>query len=418
MRQILLAGLCSMLLIACGYPSKSPSLIRAAAAGTPAVGVSEGPADKVSAGVPVEVKTAMEKLQSRDRNEQADAIIKLRYMKDGAAPAIPLLVRMLSSDVDFPQVKLMILSLSPKTSSCSSEPTFGGEAAETLARIGKTSDELLGALKDRRWQVRANAARALGGVEDARAIDPLTSLLSDKSERPVVKGNAALALALIGAPSAVDPLISLLKDKDQRVRAAAASALGRLHDPRAVRPLIATLGDENARVRQAVTGGLASLGGPLVLDPLVRALEDPDRQVREVAAAALGRTQDPRAVEPLLAALNDSYVNVQINAARALGSLQEPRALEPLIRLLNDEEIAVRTAAVEALGQMNDPLAVQPLIDLAYREENEVHLGGVLQSLAALSHAGGQEAWNRYRIHRPDWKQWWAQNKAELLRRK
>ena len=146
-------------------------------------------------------------------------MMKLRYMKGSAEPAIPLLIRMLGSDAEFPVMKLMISSLSPRTRSCSSGPTFGGEAAETLACIGKTSDELLGLLKDRKWQVRANAARAVGGIRDARAIGPLTSFLSDKDEHPVVRGNAALALALMGAVSAVDPLLPLLKDKDHRVRA-------------------------------------------------------------------------------------------------------------------------------------------------------------------------------------------------------
>ncbi len=415
MRHICLVGLCSMLLVACGWPSGSSSSVRAAAAGVPVLGSPESPADRVSAEIPADVKTAMEMLQSPSRNTQADAMMKLRHMKGSAEPAIPLLIQMLGSDAKFPVVKLIASSLGSKTQSCSSEPTFGGEAAETLACIGKTSDELLGLLKDRKWQVRANAARAVGGIKDARAIGPLTAFLSDKGEHPVVKGNAALALARMDAVSAVDPLIPLLKDKDSRVRAAAASALGRLHEPRAVQPLIAALGDKDADVRRAAAGGLGGIGGPAVFDPLVRALKDPDRQVREVTAAALGRVQDARAVEPLLAALSDSYANVQINAAGALGELKDPRALEPLIRMLKDGNEAVRGAAAEALGQMNDSRAVQPLTVMAYREEREIPLLRALQALTALGHTGGKEAYNQYRIHRPDWKEWWAQHRDELL---
>ncbi len=374
MRHIFLVGLCSMLLVVCGWPSRSLSSLRAATAGAPVLGSPESPADRVSAEIPADVKIAMEMLQSRKRDEQADAMMKLRYMKGSAEPAIPLLIRMLGSDAKFPVVKLIASSLGAKTQPCSSECTFGGEAAETLACIGKASDELLGLLKDRQWQVRANAARAVGGIKDTRAIGPLRSFLSDKDEHPVVKGNAALALAIMGDALAVDPLIPLLKDKDSRVRAAAASALGRLHDPRAVQPLIAALGDENARVRRAVVGGLGHIGGPVVLDPLVRALKDPDRQVREVTAAALGRVRNARAVEPLLAALSDPYVNVQINAAKSLGEFKDPRALEPLIRMLKDANEAVRGAAAEALGQMNDSRAVQPLTVMAYREEREIPL--------------------------------------------
>ncbi len=415
MRHIVLVGLCSLLLTACGRLSGAPASPSAAATEAPGRGLPEIFSGGTPAEIPADVKAAMDMLQARNRNEQADALIKLRYMKGRAAPARPLLIRMLGSDAPFPVVKLLISSLAPKTQSCSSEPTFGGEAAETLACIGKTSEELLDLLKDRRWQVRANAARAVGGLKDTRAVALLMSLASDNDEHPVVKGNAALALGLLAAVSAADPLISLLKDKDPRARAAAASALGRLHDSRAGPPLIVALGDANARVRQAVVGGLGSLGGPLVFDPLVRALADPDGPVREVAAAALGRMQDARAVEPLLAALSDPYANVRINAAGALGVLHDLRALEPLIHLLRDDNEAVRGAAAEALGQLNDPRAVRPLSDMAHREESEIPLARALQALASLGYTGSKEAYDRYLAHPPDWKPWWTQNKDRLL---
>ncbi len=415
MRHIFLAGLCSLLSVACGWPSGSSSSLRAAAGEAPVLGSAESRADSASGEIPADVKTAMQMLQSHNRDEQVDAMMKLRYMKGRAELAIPLLIQMLGSEAKFPVIRLIASSLASKTQSCSSDPTFGGEAAETLACIGQASDELLGLLKDRTWQVRADAARAAGGIKDTRAIGPLRSFLSDKDEHPVVKGNAALALALMGDVLAVDPLIPLLNDKDPRVRAAAASALGRLHDPRAIQPLIAALGDQNARVRRAAVGGLGHLGGPVVLDPLLRALKDPDRQVREVTAAALGRVRDARAVEPLLAALSDSYVNVQISAARSLGEFKDPRALEPLIRMLNDNNEAVRGAAAEALGQMNDSRAVQPLTVMAYREEREIPLLRARQALTALGHKGGKEAYDQFRVHRPDWKDWWAQKRDEFL---
>ena len=83
--------------------------------------------------------------------------------------------------------------------------------------------------------------------------------------------------------------------------------------------------------------------------------------------------------------------------------------------MLNDGNEAVRGAAAEALGQMNDSRAVQPLTDMVYREEREIPLLRALQSLTSLGHTGGKEAYNGYRVHRPDWKEWWAQNKDDLL---
>jgi HEAT repeat protein len=63
----------------------------------------------------------------------------------------------------------------------------------------------IAALKDRDWQVRSNAAEALGKLGDARAVEPLIASLKDQ-EAPV-QVEAAVALGKLGDMRAVQPLV-------------------------------------------------------------------------------------------------------------------------------------------------------------------------------------------------------------------
>lgn len=379
------------------------------------------PREKIPSDIPAELRAEIEKLYSSGTKERANAIVKLRYMgmKGKADRAVPFLLQMLGSADEFPRMTLLLSSLLPITESCSAECTFGGEAAETLARIGKGSNELLDLMKHRDWRVRANAMRALGGL-DAGADDQLLAALAKRDEHPEVTGNAARALGLMKTRRAREPLIAVLKHDDTRVRGAAARALGLLSDPRAVLPLIAALDDDDAHVRIAVTsslGRIGRIGEPAVLDPLLRALKDDHRQVRDAAAGALRCTRDPRVLEPLVAALADPYPNVRIGAAGTLANLGDPRAVEPLIALLGDDSQAVRGAAAAALGGLRDPRATQPLTSMVLKEGafGTARIRG-LAALAALGHAGAKEAREKYAGHRPGWDEWWDQHKEGLLR--
>ena len=83
----------------------------------------------------------------------------------------------------------------------------------------------LGYKKD--WEVRWDAARALGEIKDPRAVEPLSAALKDENE--YVRKAAAYALGEIKDPRAVEPLIAALKDEELHVRWAAAEALVSLY---------------------------------------------------------------------------------------------------------------------------------------------------------------------------------------------
>jgi HEAT repeat protein len=233
------------------------------------------------------------------------------------------------------------------------------------------------------WKVRTAAARALGDIGDARAVEPLIAALKDKDSH--VREATVRALGKIGDARAVKALSAALKGGDWLVRKAAAEALGKIGDARAVKPLIAALKDEVSDVREAAAGALCEIGDARAVEPLIAALKDGNFYVRQAAAGALGAIGAP-AVKPLIAALKDKDSDVRKAAAGALGKIGwKPEkgeaealyliaqgkwdecvkigapAVEPLIAALKDGDSDVRQAAAGALGAIGAP-AVKPLI--------------------------------------------------------
>ena len=96
-------------------------------------------------------------------------------------------------------------------------------------------------------QVRGDAVRALGELNDPSAVEPLIQALKDKDR--MVRASAAMALGYLGDNIAAEPLIQVLKEDDSiQVRTSAAEALGKLNDSRAVEPLIQALDDKTNQV--------------------------------------------------------------------------------------------------------------------------------------------------------------------------
>jgi len=264
-------------------------------------------------------------------------------------------------------------------------------AAKKLGEIGdaRAVEPLIAALHDKHESVRRAAAWALGQMQEkaAPAVPYLIDMLGDASPilgsgflqlldltRAVPERMRGLmdfpgievpaALVKIGEP-AVKPLITALEHRDANVRASAAWVLGTLNDSRAVEPVIGALGDNDPAVRAAGAVALGQLNDRRAVEPLIGALRDRDMTARRAAATALGQLNDSRAVEPLIGALRDREGRVRDAAARALGMLKDERAVEPLIRALGDKDpLGGAAAAAIALGEIGDSRAVKPLIGL------------------------------------------------------
>jgi HEAT repeat protein len=182
---------------------------------------------------------------------------------------------------------------------------------------------LIQALGDNYFAVVAGAAKSLGRIHDAAAVEPLIQVLLD-SEALTARSNAAVALGEIKDTRAVEPLIQTLReDKTPEVRERAAWALRQIKDKKAIQPLIQAMrDDENWDVRGEATSALSDIGEPAV-PFLIKALENDNDGIRGGAVLALGHIGDKRAIVPLRQALKDRSASIQDEASRAIRMIEQ-----------------------------------------------------------------------------------------------
>ena len=99
-------------------------------------------------------------------------------------------------------------------------------------------------------------------------------------------------------------------------------AVGELEQARAVEPLLRVLTDRDPAFRRAAASALGEIEDQAAVPGLVRALDDGNAEVRLMVAWALGVIEDGRAVPGLTRVLlGDSDPRVRVAAAGALGDI-------------------------------------------------------------------------------------------------
>jgi HEAT repeat protein len=219
-------------------------------------------------------------------------------------------------------------------------------AAAALARLRDPSAIalLVGELRTVDEQSSRSVAEALVAFGEM-AVDALLELLADAAH-PAGRLWAARILGRLGSARAVDDLIARLSDRDDRLRMAAAEALGAIGDPRALQPIVrATLRDPAPQVRAHAAGAVARIEGERAIDVLVAALADPDyaTRIRALEAFETMRIED---TGPLESALRDPNGEVRRRAALAL---ERVGYVERIVSRLTAEDRAVRKRAFAAL---------------------------------------------------------------------
>lgn len=109
------------------------------------------------------------------------------------------------------------------------------EDIDKLASEGDV-EALIKALRSSDLFVRGRAVMKLGGLKDPRAVEPLIEVLRTDGDWGI-RENTVQALSSIKDSRAVDPLIAALKDTHKDVRLNAALALGGFGDKKAIKPL-------------------------------------------------------------------------------------------------------------------------------------------------------------------------------------
>lgn len=183
---------------------------------------------------------------------------------------------------------------------------------EKLVALGEQAVEpLLKAVSSNTWNIKMNAAIALGDIGDARAVDRLLQGLQEN-----IRIQAVQALGKIGDKRAEKALFDALNDKNETVRAFAAEALGNMGH---IDPLLNAVDDIHEFVKTTAINALAQKSDPRVIDALARPLQNArDWATRYLAAMKLGEIGDISAENALNSASNDSNQMVREAAQKSL----------------------------------------------------------------------------------------------------
>jgi HEAT repeat protein len=262
------------------------------------------------------------------------------------------------------------------------------EALQALAGAGpRVVDVLLEQLGAEDLETRRAAVVALARIRDPRAVPALIDALGDAEVLPLV----TRALGGLGDPRAFEPLWDLLRHETGIARRAAMSSLVSLRHPASESRVLSWLEDPDPRRREAAVTLVPHLARRAGLEALRRGCVDAVESVRRAAVAAIAVLDDDRALPLLLDASRDGAPAVRAAAARALADVRapSPRIELALLESLGDADAWVRYFAARALGQRRAVSAVAALARLT-RTDNAPHVS--IAAAEALAVIGGRDA--------------------------
>lgn len=234
-------------------------------------------------------------------------------------------------------------------------------------------------------ELQIRAIKAIGGLEDHRAVKLLKGLVDDGL--PDVQEAAMQALAQIGCAAwgrccAIKVLAEVggaplapqiarsLKDDSDNVRFEVVRALGKLDGPEAVKLLIGVVKKDRADfIRAEAIRALRTIGAGQagVLETALHGLKDKSREVRSLSARLLGLFHDKKSILPLLKTMADPHWSVRESAENALMNFGHD-AVPPLIEALGSPTWTTRFRAARILGEIGDIKASAPLKKLLARK--------------------------------------------------
>ena len=242
--------------------------------------------------------------------------------------------------------------------------------------------------------------RALGRIADPAAVERLLPHL--RREPWELRREAAAALGALGALPAADALWAALDDPNPDVAYTAAKALEALSPPSKVPEIRARLDTESSSVlRRSLYRTLASAGGPAQIETLGKHWGRDDPLDRLQLVRAVAGLEDPKGLDVLRTALDDSQSSIALAASQGLAALGTSEARKALLAQIAKPAWDSASSAIPALVALEEPKAAAviadrllltelaaPVTDPLRRDEIE-RLG---DALVALSHTAALPA--------------------------
>jgi HEAT repeat protein len=120
--------------------------------------------------------------------------------------------------------------------------------------------------------LRQRVIATLGQLGVGRAVGPLGEILLSRSEDAITRAQAANALGRLQDPQAISPLARGVRDPEIVVRRQIALALGRVNHPDAIAHLEHLAADKSSVVAEAASRGLQSCEQALGIDLKIKKL--------------------------------------------------------------------------------------------------------------------------------------------------
>jgi len=240
--------------------------------------------------------------------------------------------------------------------------------AYALQRIGdaRATRALLVLLETPGRYTAAFAARGLGVVKAASAVEPLRRLVDQRTAQPAVVVQAVRALAAIQDAGAVPALSKVItgQQADDALRLEAIAALGAIRSGTSLDLLLDLMSDTAPAIRGAAARALAQVDPDSFLLTLSGLDPDRDWTVRVAQATALGTLPPDRSAARLTLMLQDRDVRVIPGVLAALVASKAPDTERLLIEHLKKDDFVIRAAAANGLADIKATAALPALVEM------------------------------------------------------
>ena len=149
--------------------------------------------------------------------------------------------------------------------------------------------------------------------------------------------------------------------KNYDLRREAASALGIIRDKSAVEPLIIALKSPGSRLKIDAAEALGDIGDDRALPALIQCLESESEDLIITAAEALGNIKNAEAIDPLLKLTENRLLHVKVAAIKALGMIGDEKVVDALNKFFWEDSDEVKTAVINALRDIGSENALKLL---------------------------------------------------------
>ncbi len=212
-------------------------------------------------------------------------------------------------------------------------------ALGNLPRNQKAQEWALSALADQNYDVRAEAATALGQMGAVAARPKLREALNDKEIKVVLA--AANSLYLLKDPAAYDVFYALLTGDRKSTDSLMQSQLNMLRDRRAVEKLAFETGI-----------GFVPFGG-MTYEAWKTVMHDDTTPVRVAAVERLASDPDPKTGQALSQSCSDKKWQIRAASAEAIAKRGDSALLPAITPLLEDENYTVRSEAAATIIRLS-----------------------------------------------------------------